>query len=291
MAFGPFGDLRLKLMNDPSIRITDLADPRLDPFRDLRGAGSAHPEFFVAEGPTVVKRLFASRYRTHSVLVTDAKWDDIRPVCPDNAQLIRIARPLAEELVGFRFHAGVLAAGYREPSPDLESLVVPKQDALILVAHEVIDRQNVGALIRVATAFSATALVCGPRCGDPFSRPALRVSMGNGFRLPICRTESTQEALQTLQSLGLQVIGTALGDSAIPLPQLSNSARQNRPRRLVVVFGNESNGLPENIIKQCDTRATIPMADGTDSLNVGLAAGIFLYELRRGDFLHVAHAE
>ena len=190
----------------------------------------------------------------------------------------RVDKAVAHELVGFRFHAGVLAAGIRASGPGLRDVCQSTRDRLTLViAVRVIDRQNVGALIRAAAAFGADAVVFGPQCSDPFSRRALRVSMGNGFFLPVCQVSDLRADLHQLrQATGMKFFATVLDDTATPLPDLAAGDKCG------FLFGNESYGLSADWIDFCDAKITIPMQGRTDSLNVGFSAGIVLYEHTRG---------
>jgi tRNA G18 (ribose-2'-O)-methylase SpoU len=71
-------------------------------------------------------------------------------------------------------------------------------------------------------------------------------------------------------------IATVLDPSAEPLESAS------RGPRIALLFGNEAQGLDESSVRACDRRVTIPMKLGTDSLNVSVAAGVFLYHFTRG---------
>jgi len=259
-------------------RLESIEDPRLDIFRDLRGNNLAVQKgLFIAEGPTVARRLFDSDYEVHSIVLNDAKWSSLSDELPDGVDVYRVSNAMASELVGYSFHAGVLAAGVRKPNVSLENVcdaaVAADQEILLVVANEVIDRQNVGALIRISSAFGATAVVFGPRCSDPFSRRALRVSMGNGLFFPICRPDDLREELTAVrQQFGVNLFATVLDAQAVPLPQVE------RTRNRAILLGNETHGLSDDWLQLCDERITIPMQGGTDSLNVAFAAGIFLYE-------------
>ena len=77
--------------------------------------------------------------------------------------------------------------------------------------------------------------------------------------------------LAELRCHGYELAAAVLGDDAEPLPAAG------RPRRLAVLFGNEAVGLSAADVAACDRRVTLPMRRGTDSLNVAVAAGIFLY--------------
>jgi tRNA G18 (ribose-2'-O)-methylase SpoU len=262
-------------------QLQSIDDSRLDIFRDLRGNNQATQQgLFVAEGPTVARRLFASDYDVHSIVLNDAKWNSLQDELPDGVDVYRVSNAMASELVGYSFHAGVLAAGIRGPSPSLEMVcetaVATGEEILLVVADNVIDRQNVGGMIRVASAFGATAVVFGPHCSDPFSRRSLRVSMGNGLYLPICQPSDLQAELLTVANrFDIRLFGTVLDANATPLPEVA------RPPHRAIMFGNESHGLSEDWLARCDERITIPMQGGTDSLNVAFAAGIFLYEFTR----------
>ena len=267
----------------PVIHIESAADPRLDIFRTLRGRNPATEQgLFVAEGPTVVRRLFDSDYEVHSVMLNDAKWQSMKDECPPGVPRYRVSNEQARELVGYSFHAGVLAAGVRKPSPSLVDICKQNGESfLLVVALRVIDRQNVGTIIRAAAAFGATAVVFGEHSSDPFSRRALRVSMGNGFRMPICEPVDLKKELESVRAtLNCQFVATTLDETAIRLPELPLFPRCG------FLFGNESHGLDREWLEFCDHRVTIPMAAGTDSLNVGFSAGIILYEQRRSLLLN-----
>jgi tRNA G18 (ribose-2'-O)-methylase SpoU len=133
-----------------------------------------------------------------------------------------------------------------------------------------------GALIRISAAFGADALVLGERCCDPFWRQSIRVSMGTIFRLPLVQSQDLAGDLARLRGeWGVQLIASVLDDDAEPL------AAVVRPQRLGLLLGNEAQGLAERWIRLCDRSVTIPMQLGTDSLNVAVAAAVFLYHFSR----------
>ncbi|HWL73078.1 MAG TPA: RNA methyltransferase, partial [Burkholderiaceae bacterium] len=107
---------------------------------------------------------------------------------------------------------------------------------------------------------------------DPFSRRVLRVSMGAALRVPILQATDALAELKCLQNhWGVEAIATVLDSDA---EQLQSAQAGDR---LALVFGAEASGLPQEWIEACDRRVAIPMAPGTDSLNVATATGIFLY--------------
>jgi tRNA G18 (ribose-2'-O)-methylase SpoU len=131
-------------------------------------------------------------------------------------------------------------------------------------------------MIRIAAGFGCDALILGEHSHDPFFRQSVRVSMGTIFRLPIAQSENLLTDLARLRTeWGIELAATVLDESAEPL------SATTRPPRFALLFGNEAQGLPPEIVQACDRRITIPMKLGTDSLNVMVAAGIFLYHFTR----------
>ncbi len=255
----------------PKFRIESLSDPRLDVYRSLRKTNqNRYQDLFIAEGVTVVERLFRSEFALQSVLVTDQKMEGFRSIIPDDVDVYSLSKELATMLVGYSFHMGVLAAGYRKPAVCLESVLPESGPSFVMFADRVIDQQNIGLLIRIASAFGADALVLSNGSADPFSRRAIRVSMGNGLFLPIIEVKCNgAETLQQLTALGYTCSGTVLSESAVDLNAFQF------PERSAIVFGNETHGICDSVAAECQHDITIPMLNDTDSLNVAISAGIF----------------
>jgi tRNA G18 (ribose-2'-O)-methylase SpoU len=258
--------------------ITSLDDPRLTPYRDLKKTNLTRwSGWFVAEGEKVVLRLLESNYPVESVLVSEAKRDQLRPLISSDVPLMPVSEGLARELLGFQFHAGVLACGIRRPGTALSEWqqAVDGETSLLVACDRVTDPDNLGTIIRLCTAFGIRGLILGPGCADPFSRRTLRVSMGNAFFLPLYESRHLVEDLQSFRERGFRVLATMLHPRSRPLEKTP------RPRKGIVLLGNESQGLSEDWLERSDEAVVIPMSSGTDSLNVGVAAGIVLHYLTR----------
>jgi TrmH family RNA methyltransferase len=132
-----------------------------------------------------------------------------------------------------------------------------------LALWRVADPGNVGTLIRTADAFGA-AVFLSAGCADPSGPKALRASMGSIFRVPTARFEDAPEPRVALVARG----GT-------PLHRLDLS------EPVTLVLGAEREGLPDDVVKASRAKASVPLAEGAESLNVAVAGAIALYELRR----------
>jgi tRNA G18 (ribose-2'-O)-methylase SpoU len=258
----------------PEIRIESVDDPRISVYRDLpkRNLASGSGRF-IAEGQHLLARVLASDFEIESVLASDAHLSEVRRLITGNVPLFVASKRLLREIVGFRFHRGVLACGLRRPYPPLGAVVPPPSEpATLVLLSQVQDPENVGAILRAGAAFGVDGVVFGPHCADPFSRRVLRVSMGAVWKLPLATSDDLARDVRWLQQQAeIEVAATVLDAQAEPL------AGARRHRRMALLFGSEGHGLDPSLIGQCRRRLTIPMRPGTDSLNAAMAAGIFLY--------------
>ncbi|MGE3313783.1 MAG: TrmH family RNA methyltransferase [Planctomycetaceae bacterium] len=262
----------------PRILIDRLDDPLLDPYRHLKATNLTRwSDEFTAEGLLVVTRLLESRFEVLSVLATERREAEITPLVPAEIPLYVVPQTLAEELVGFDFHTGVLARGRRSLRPTLDEIVAGGGRRLtIAVCPNVNSPDNIGSIIRTCAALGVDALLMGRGCAPPFSRRVSRSSMGSVFRLPIIDTDDLPSALSNLrESHGFELVATVLDPDVEMLPDAP------RRDRTAILFGNEMHGLDAEWIARCDRRVTMPMDSGTDSLNVSVAAGIVLHHFTR----------
>ena len=151
----------------PESHIESLDDPRLDLYRSLKRTNqSRRQDVLIAEGVTVVERLFQSDFEVQSVVVTDQKMDAFRRKIPAHVAVYSVSRELASQLVGYKFHMGVLAAAKRQQAVSIQSVLPLSGPSLVFVADKVIDQQNVGLFIRVAAGFGACLLYTSPSPRD-----------------------------------------------------------------------------------------------------------------------------
>lgn len=256
------------------IRIETPEDPRLAVYRDLKSPLSKRrSQRFVVEGQLLAERLLRSGLDLESVLVEERLADEWAALLPAATPLLVIPHSLVRELIGFRFHRGVLACGIRPPNKDFRQLLPAAHDtATWVVCAGVQDPENLGGILRSGAAFGVQAVLLGEDCADPFSRRVARTSMGANFRLPLIESEDLASDLKALRNeLGVQLVATVLADDAEALEAVSPAGRT------ALLFGSEGFGLAPHLLALCDRQITIPMRPGVDSLNVNVAAGIFLY--------------
>lgn len=178
-------------------------------------------------------------------------------------------------------HQGVAVKAAPLQWPDLSQLADDADDnALILVLDQITDPHNVGAMLRLASAFGVTAMVMQTRKAPPMAGATAKVAVGCIETVPICLEVNIAQSLRTLQMFGYTVVGLAGETETTVADALSGGGRY------ALVMGAEGPGLRELVAKNCDVLARIPMQSGpiageAESLNVATAAGIALYEARR----------
>lgn len=262
--------------NSNLIELTDILDPRLDIFRSMKQTNSTRDlPFFVVEGSLLVERLLQSRFETACILTHREKLES-NPF-PISAEVPRylVPRQFMTDLVGFSFHQGILACGIRKPWPALAELLNTTQMKTVVICPAIDNPENLGSIARTAEALGVGSIIVGNESPDPLSRRLTRVSMGATLKLPIIKFNDVHEALDELQSVGFQFAATLPGLDCTELDEFK------RPDKCGLLLGREREGLAEEFIRRAHHRVTISMIPGADSLNVSVAAGIFLYHLSR----------
>ena len=254
--------------------ITSLDDPRVALYRNLKDRElERRGRHFIAEGEHLTRRLLASDFPVDSVMLAERRVAEIAPIVPERVPVYVVAQQLMNEIVGLKFHSGVLACGRRKQRQTIDQVVrCDKEELTLVICPEISNVENIGTMIRIAAGFGADAMILGERCHDPFWRQSVRVSMGTIFRLPIVQTDDLLRDLRRLrEQWGVELFATVLDETAEPL------AKAKRGKKFGILFGSEAQGLDRHWIDAADRRVTIPMKHGTDSLNVAVSAGIFLY--------------
>jgi tRNA G18 (ribose-2'-O)-methylase SpoU len=194
-------------------------------------------------------------------------------------------KSVLEELVGFEMFQGVLAIGRIPTVLTLENILGDQHRPRLLAAVDgLTSAENIGLLVRNCAAFGAQALIVGETSSSPFLRRAVRNSMGAIFQLPVvelkpearaARTRNLPAALRELRARGIRCL------AAHPHTGQKFLSQADFTGDCCLVFGSEGSGLSPEVLAACDEAVAVPMANGVDSLNVGAAAAVFLYEAAR----------
>jgi tRNA G18 (ribose-2'-O)-methylase SpoU len=258
-------------------RIDSLDDPRLEYYRNVRQTNLTRwSGRFIAEGKLVVERLLASDLAVESVLVSDRRRDALAPNLRTDVDVYIAPQSVCEQLVGYNFHAGVLACARRPPAVELDAVAGRTGRLTMVACPKITGPENLGTLIRLCHAFAADALMLGLGSADPFSRRVVRVSMGSVFKVPIVESpDAIADVTRLREEHRVETWAAVASSKAEPLDKCT------RPSRLALILGNEYEGLSDLWLALADRKVSIPMAGGADSLNVTCAASILLYQVTR----------
>jgi RNA methyltransferase, TrmH family len=244
--------------------------------RDLRRRKARErQQLFVAEGVRAVDELLRSPLDVTGVLIGPQFEDQSRAPA---IHALMSQRSIPEQKVDFREFAsaaetdspqGILAVA-EVPTRALADLELPPT-ARLLVLDGVQDPGNVGTIIRTAEALGVTATYALPGTVDLWNPKVVRSGMGSHFRHP-CMVGTWDEldafrASRAFSVWGADASGAPVGGTPAPA-------------RLALVVGNEGAGLSAQTRARLDQTVALPIASSVESLNVAVATGILLYELR-----------
>jgi tRNA G18 (ribose-2'-O)-methylase SpoU len=267
-------------------KISSFDAPELQPYATMRRPVEHEVQgIFVAEGEKVFRRLLESDFTVVSAVLSEQWLDDFRPLIearPEKISVYLAEKKWLETLTGFIMFQGVLAVG-KIPAPVSLEDVLQKSPAprLFAAVDGLTNSENLGALVRNCAAFNVHALLVGETSSSPFLRRAVRNSMGAIFQLPVVEIgkgkawgQTLPQTLHTLRKNGVRCIAAhPRGKKRLPQADFTGDC--------CVVFGSEGEGISQAVLENCDESVSIPMPEKIDSLNVGAAAAVFLYEVNR----------
>ncbi len=260
--------------------ITSFDDPNLAPYRTMkRPLEHREQGIFVAEGEKVVRRLLESAFTVISVLLPEKWLASLTPLLearPESIEVFVAEKEQLEALTGFSMYQGLLALGKVPVQPSLEQLLAASpQPRLLAAADGLSNAENLGALVRNCAAFHVNGLIVSETCSSPYLRRAVRSSMGAVFQLPIFESQRLTETMVSLRERGVRCV------AAHPSAQETKLSHADFTRDCCIVFGSEGHGISREALQLCEESVAIPMPPEVDSLNVGSAAAVFLYEANR----------
>ncbi len=175
-------------------------------------------------------------------------------------------------------HQGVIAFLSPIEFTPLDSLVPALYDEgkvpLLMLLDGVTDVRNFGAIARTCVCAGVHALIIGTRGSAAINGDAIKASAGALHTLPICKVENLQNAIQYLRESGLRIVAATEHTER-------NYTEVDMTLPTCIVMGSEEKGIYEENLKLCTDRVRLPMTGVIESLNVGVAAGVFIYEAVR----------
>ena len=164
--------------------------------------------------------------------------------------------------------ATIAAVKYHSFMQLMETLEEP---SVIILLDHVTDVRNMGAIARTAECTGVAALVVPDHGSAALNEDAIKTSSGALLRLPVCREQNLKTVVNLAKQCGYQVVA-ATEKGAVHYREVD--FRQPT----LLIMGNEETGISTELLKMSDVRAKLPIVGAVASLNVSVAAGVFMYE-------------
>lgn len=260
------------------IEILDSRDTRVSDYSLLK-AKEENTFTFVTDHEKTVLRLLHSKLKIKSIFGTPKyinKHTELIHSKLKNDSIFVASEKIFEGTIGFRVHQGFMAVGY---TPNLTDQLPPSNQ--ILLCNSLVDSENMGSILRTSASFGLGSILLDEKCIHPYLRRSIRVSMGNIFSLSIQKSLDIQNDLQLYKDHGFKII-------CLSLPEKGGTHHYRKigefsfPEKFILILGNESFGISEELKKESDFFVYIPMYDGVDSLNVSHSLAVCLAFWRKG---------
>jgi TrmH family RNA methyltransferase len=255
--------------------ITSIHNPKIQNVHKLQAQAKTRREAgaFVIEGVRLAEESLHAGWSAQQVFYSDQLDERGRAVVDGFSARGVSAEQITETVMK--------AVSETETSQGL--LVVLKSDMLpipsfpnfLLILDGLRDPGNLGTILRTATAAGVQAVLLAPGCADAWSPKVLRAGMGAHFHLPI-QSLSWKEIKHILKGPA-NSLRVCLADSAVGIPYTAADFRSP----LALIIGGEASGAGPESTSMADETVHIPMPGGSESLNVGIAASILLFEAVR----------
>jgi RNA methyltransferase, TrmH family len=241
-------------------------------------AQGAEPGLMLLDGLHLVADAAAAGLRVHHVMIAGDAVDrrDIQALIArletNGADVAAASAPVMAAVSPVRSSSPIVAIADRPVHPDDRLFAGPAP--LVVIACDVQDPGNLGAIARVGEAGGASGMIAAGACADPFGWKALRGSMGSSLRLPIAVRASADDAVTEARQRRCRLVAA--------VPRDGRSLFDVDLRGPVALFvGGEGRGLAPAVIDSADQHVTIPMRPPVESLNTAVTAALLVYEARR----------
>ena len=250
-----------------------------DDFKNLtdvqwRKSVEATNGLFVAEGVLAITRAYELGYKPRSVMTTD-HWISGLPAGLLQTAAVEVIDSIEmQDVTGYHVHRGALAS-FDRPDP-LEIKDLLGRCKTIVVLENIVDHENVGAIMRSAAGMNVDAILLSNTCADPLYRRSIKVSQGESLAVPYARFSTIEECLEILNGFGFESWALTPAASTDLLSAIRESVTDSK---VALWLGTEGDGLTEAALAGCTQQVSIPMSRQTDSLNVATAGAIAIWAL------------
>lgn len=230
---------------------------------------------FLVEGVKTVGELLKSDWQIEAILVLPEKvqyWEKLIAPFADKMPVYQLTRSEWKKLSQDKEPEGVLAIVRNREQPAFSSWLKTVAGH-ILVGHEISNPQNLGALARSAHWFGFAGIILSLNSADWTNPKVIRASMGSIFHLTVLSDVDLSAVLPEIGK-NYMLVGSDVHDGILP---------HSPAQKAALLLGNESHGLPQQLLAQVGERWRIPGGSLSDSLSLPQAAAIMMYEMFKNE--------
>lgn len=260
------------------LRINSPSNAKIKEIKSLyRKRERWNKEKFIIEGIKILEECIDNNYPLVDIIFTDELFninggEELFKKINHYDKLINVPPKLFKEISNTESPQGIMGIAKFKKNP-IKSLYEVK-NSFVLLLEEVQDPGNMGTIIRTADAFNVDGIIVTEGSVDIYNPKVVRSTMGSIFRVPIYHVLDKMGTLEQLKSQGYYIYSTSLeGDKYIQDISFNRAS--------VVLIGNESKGVSPKLYSLADKLFKIPLPGGAESLNVGVASSIIMYEAMR----------
>lgn len=231
-------------------KIKSIKKLREKKYRDIEG-------LFIVEGKNLVMEAYKNNLLKTLIVLDNSSFNL-------SIETIRVSKNVMKYLSELNTPNEIMGICYKKKEENISGN--------ILILDNIQDPGNLGTIIRSAVAFSISTIIVSPDTVSIYNSKVLRSTQGLLFDVNII-VRDISSAIDDLKQNGYKIYGTKV-DNGKNLKDIDST------NKYAVIMGNEGSGVNKDILDKCDEYIYIPMNEKCESLNVGVATSIILYEMR-----------
>ena len=231
-------------------KIKSIKKLREKKYRDIEG-------LFIVEGKNLVMEAYKNNLLKTLIVLDNSSFNL-------SIETIRVSENVMKYLSELNTPNEIMGICYKKKEENISGN--------ILILDNIQDPGNLGTIIRSAVAFSISTIIVSPDTVSIYNSKVLRSTQGLLFDVNII-VRDISSAIDDLKQNGYKIYGTKV-DNGKNLKDIDST------NKYAVIMGNEGSGVNKDILDKCDEYIYIPMNEECESLNVGVATSIILYEMR-----------
>ena len=229
---------------------------------------------YIIEGFRLVQEAFKAKCNIEYIIVNEGgkgKLEEYLSQYMDSIKIYEMRNELFSQLTSTENTQGIIGVA------NINNSISDINGDFYLLCDKVQDPGNLGTIIRTAHAAGVNAIILTKGTVDIYNDKTIRSTMGSIFYIPIIY-DNDLTLLKKLKDGGFSLVATSLEES-------KNFFDEDLVGKVILSVGNEGNGISEEIFELADKKVKIPMPGGAESLNVGVATSIILFEKVRQSLL------